>query len=225
MKNYIFDFADTIAKLAPTDYQILNQFFSQELNLKVSENTLNNAITLTKHLSFYSSVSMTTRESKKQFYIDYNTNLLKTLGILHLIDNPVKLVEYFQSFDRHWELTNDVLPLFKRIKESGAKLGIISNFDSHLIRLLNDLGVTNYLDYLYISETEGLEKPNVEFYKAYIKEFNLDVSATIYVGDNYILDYLPANQLGIKSLLLDEHHFFPKQDFIIDNLSDVLRFS
>ncbi|WP_208123364.1 HAD family hydrolase, partial [Facilibium subflavum] len=77
----------------------------------------------------------------------------------------------------------------------------------------------------FISQEVGLKKPDLDFFKLPLKKHNIIAKDTFFIGDSYYLDYLPSNNLGMLSILLDENNMFsPTLDINrINNINDCKR--
>ena len=210
MKNklVIFDFADTIAKLSPSKEELLRNFILQEINLDISLKHIQEVYHYATNLLFYSSVNIQRIESKKEFYIKFNNDILSLLGISHLVDSE-KLFLYFNENGQHWILKNGVKELFRSLKEKDYLISLVSNFDERLNQILKNLEIDELLDSKFISQEVGLEKPDIEFFKLPLKKHNIDSKNTFFIGDSYFLDFIPSNKLGIFPILLDENNRYP----------------
>ena len=60
----------------------------------------------------------------------------------------------------NYSLFDDVLPVLKRLRGESLMLGVVSNFEEWLERLLEELGVASFFDVKVVSGVEGFEKPD-----------------------------------------------------------------
>ncbi len=225
IKNVLFDFAGTIADLSPSSEDMLCSYVDKFCDFKLDKERAREAFAcLDKHM-FYSSVKVTDFDSKSKYYQHYNDMIIKSLGISDRVDNSEnQLFKYFASHDRHWVLKSDVKDTFTTLKEKGFKVGIISNFDSKLLSIVDRLGISDLVDYLHISQDEGYEKPQLEFYQSFFERHGLKANESSYCGDSYILDFLPVQSINIaKPLIIDPYGNYASRDEIIKNISDVLK--
>ena len=79
---------------------------------------------------------------------------------------------YFDALFAHfadpdsWIADLEAAPMLQRLKDDGLKLGVISNFDYRLYRILDGLDLTRYFDSITISSEAGYAKPRREVYEA-----------------------------------------------------------
>lgn len=223
IKNVIFDFADTIAEIHPKKQELVFKFFEEEYDLNIDKRKIVNNYKMLDHLMFYSSLKILSDNERYNYYKEYNKKLIMSMGLYHLSEGiETKLYEYFKYSNRKWILKPGVNAIFKRLKMHEINLGLISNFSNKLSRIIDELNLKRYINYFLASQDVGLEKPNRSFYELFLSKSSFHNSETIYVGDNYILDYLPATALGLRTYLLDEDEFFCLQDITIKSIKDVI---
>lgn len=225
MKKYaLFDFANTLADLVPNRIKVVQKYVKECSGLYVDDASIISAYHAIESSILYSSIEIKTPNKRRDFYRDYNARILNFLGLSHLSD-PNELFEEFCRQNGHWVLKPNVVDILEKIRNHGWSIGIISNFDESLERIVCDeLGMTNLIDNLHISQVEGIEKPNIKFFESFIERHNVDVENCFYVGDSYYLDFLPAASLGIRTWLLDEQGHYSHLPQAIRQLDDVLNF-
>lgn len=108
-----------------------------------------------------------------------------------------------QHFDSRMILYEDVLPLFKELKKRNYILGIITNADQSVLKLINGLGLSSYLNTVITSEQAGAAKPDAAIFKAAYAQAGLNPEEMVYVGDQYKSDVLGANRAGSHGILID----------------------
>ncbi len=126
-----------------------------------------------------------------------------------------------------WSLYPDVLKTLSRLKSAGYTLGILSNWDNRLPAILEGLGVRDYFDHTFISFAVGLEKPDIGIFKHVLNTLAFSPESILYIGNDYQDDYIPAQSLGIDTLLIDrKDHTKPEGPVpmisSLDNLFDHL---
>ena len=96
-----------------------------------------------------------------------------------------------------------------RLEAAGLQLGIVSNFEEWLERLLEQLGVTRFFDVRIISGVEGVEKPDPRIFRLALERTGVEPHESAYVGDNPEFDTEPAEALGMLGVLIDRRGRFP----------------
>lgn len=148
-------------------------------------------------------------EHSRRFWGGLYARLLADLGI-H--DPGGEIVEYLYgqfSKPEHYELFPDALPAIRELRASGYRVGLISNFEAWLAKLLDRLGVSPLLEVAVISGVEGIEKPDLRIFETALDRLGLPPERAVYVGDNPRVDVDPAEKLGMSAVLIDRHDRHP----------------
>ncbi|MEC5172527.1 HAD family hydrolase [Chryseobacterium nepalense] len=156
--------------------------------------------------------------TSKEFYKDFNTELLLSLGI---IPSEEILNEIFTACSYlEWKAFDDLSILH----ELPVKKAVLSNFNSNLGNILERLVGKNIFSEIIISENENFRKPSLEFYELALKKLNVNPEEVLYIGDSLKLDIIPARKLGFKTLLIDRQHIFSNFTDRISNMKDIINY-
>lgn len=140
--------------------------------------------------------------TSKEFYSEFNSELLLTLGIIPtdgILEDLFNNCSYLP-----WQAFDDC----KELKKLNIKKAILSNFNSSLRNLIDELIGENIFDEIIISEDERCRKPSLEFYQLAIERLNVKPENILYIGDSLKLDIIPARKSGMKTLLIDRENIF-----------------
>jgi putative hydrolase of the HAD superfamily len=144
----------------------------------------------------------TTPERSRRFWHEVYAIFFEHLGITNA--NGLIDVVYREFTDlANYALFDDVVPMLDRLHASGLRLGVVSNFEEWLERLLERLGVRPYFDVRVISGVEGLEKPDPAIFRLAMDRAGVEPDRSAYVGDNPEFDVEPAAALGMLPVLID----------------------
>ena len=102
-----------------------------------------------------------------------------------------------------WRVYDDVVPTLEQLRRDGVRLGVVSNWDSRLPRLLEILDLAKYFETIGVSCREKMEKPNPEFFRRVLERIGGTPRETLHVGDVPELDLAGAKAAGIDAVLLD----------------------
>ncbi|HEX2387334.1 MAG TPA: HAD-IA family hydrolase [Candidatus Binatia bacterium] len=132
------------------------------------------------------------------------------------------LFAYFARADS-WRLFPETRDTLAALKHRGAKLAVISNFDSRLLGILDGLGVAAEFESIIISSAVGYAKPAPEIFQHALERHRTKAQQALHVGDSVEKDAEGARRAGIQGVLLDRNAKlkaagFPK----IKNLSELL---
>ncbi|MFP3346131.1 MAG: HAD family hydrolase [Sulfolobaceae archaeon] len=105
----------------------------------------------------------------------------------------------------HWELFDDVKPFLNELKKDGYKIIMITNATRSVYRIVDDLGLINYLDDIIASCDLGIMKPHPRIFRIAKEKYGTPI---FHIGDIYEIDYVGALRAGINPLLLDRYNFY-----------------
>lgn len=120
------------------------------------------------------------------------------------------LYEHFARPDA-WAVNPDAPVVFGGLAARGLVLGVASNYDSRLHRVLAgkpELGPVE--DRLFISSEVGYRKPSPQFFRAVTRTLgDINPADVVYVGDDHENDYRGAAGAGLTAVLYDDRDRSP----------------
>jgi len=146
---------------------------------------------------------------KKLIWVQYEQILLKEAGVE--VDEKLVLGLLGKLQQVKWKLVlfDDVVPALKELKGRELVLGLISNIDRDISPLLNEMGLPSLLTVIVTSLDSGFTKPQPEIFQQALKQAGgIQPEKAIYVGDQYQVDVVGANQAGMKGVLLDRGDYY-----------------
>ncbi len=81
-------------------------------------------------------------------------------------------------------------------------LGVVSNFYGNVAVLCEEAGLAPWLEVIVDSTRVGMSKPDPEIFWMALNKLGLKPDETIFVGDSYERDMMPARRLGMKTIWL-----------------------
>ncbi|HWC32954.1 MAG TPA: HAD-IA family hydrolase [Actinomycetota bacterium] len=121
-----------------------------------------------------------------------------------------------------YRLHPDALPVLERLRKAELTLGLISNFEEWLERLLVALEVGDFFDVTVISGVEGVEKPDPEIFRLALDRAGVRAEESVYVGDHPFFDVDAAREAGLVPVLIDRRGRHEDVDAIrITSLEDL----
>ncbi|MDP9343150.1 MAG: HAD-IA family hydrolase [Actinomycetota bacterium] len=111
-----------------------------------------------------------------------------------------------------YHLLPDAPAVLDKLRDAGAILGLVSNFEAWLERLLEHLDVARYFPVRVISGVEGVEKPDPEIFRIALDRAGVSAGESVYVGDNPVFDALPAEEAGMAAVIVDRWNRFPEYE-------------
>lgn len=110
----------------------------------------------------------------------------------------------------NYHLIPDAPAVLERLRDAGAVLGLVSNFEAWLERLLEHLDISRYFPVRVISGVEGVEKPDPAIFWIALDRAGVSAAESVYVGDNPLFDALPAEEAGMAAVVVDRWNRFPE---------------
>ena len=101
-----------------------------------------------------------------------------------------------------WEIIPGTTETLETLKSKGIKLGIISNFDTRLDKILHELSLAHYFEFIIDSASFGKAKPNPEIFDLALKLGKAKANESMHIGDSVTNDYEGATKAGMKAILL-----------------------
>jgi putative hydrolase of the HAD superfamily len=101
-----------------------------------------------------------------------------------------------------WELYPEVPEVLEQLR-SRFQLAVISNFDGRLRFILQNLGISKYFFWVFISSELGADKPDPEIFRRALKVIHLKGNEVIHVGDDPERDWEAAAKAGLLVFRLD----------------------
>jgi putative hydrolase of the HAD superfamily len=135
----------------------------------------------------------------------WRKRVAETFAGLHQFDDFDAYFEaLFEFFGEpaNWIVYDDVIPALEELCDAGLRLGVISNFDARLYRLLDGLGLDRYFQSVTISSEAGYAKPAPQLFEFALAAMGASADESLHVGDAPHLDVAGANAAGIEAILI-----------------------
>jgi putative hydrolase of the HAD superfamily len=113
-----------------------------------------------------------------------------------------ELFGYFAD-PAHWHAMPEAEAALSRLIKRGLRLGVISNFDYRLYRILDGLGLRKYFQTVTISSEAGYAKPRREIFEVALALHGAAPAEAMHVGDSPDMDFEAASDAGLAAVLLD----------------------
>jgi putative hydrolase of the HAD superfamily len=101
-----------------------------------------------------------------------------------------------------WELYPEVIDVLGELRPQ-FQLAVISNFDGRLRMILEQLGISKFFPYVFISSELGADKPDPEIFRRALKFISLKPNQALHVGDDPERDWKAATAAGLPIFQLD----------------------
>ena len=106
-----------------------------------------------------------------------------------------------------WYILPGTIESLSKWRDRKIELGVISNFDSRLIEVLNHLDLDRFFTSITISSTAGFAKPAANIFQIALDKHNFAADRAWHIGDNLTEDYQGAKNAGLTAFWLnyDKH--------------------
>jgi putative hydrolase of the HAD superfamily len=140
-----------------------------------------------------------------------------------VVDSETCFRELFDHFSdpSAWRCEAEIGLVLAELASRGYALGLASNYDRRLRRVVAGLPILTRLERLIISSEVGWRKPAPEFFAAVAQTFGLPTSQILYVGDDLTNDYEGARAAGLHAVLYDPQCAGPAGAGRITRLTDL----
>ena len=118
---------------------------------------------------------------------------------------------YWRNYKAMSYIRDDIQEVLPQLAQK-YKLGMVSNFmvAGGIEELLDLHGVIHFFDFVVTSIAEGWRKPHPAIYEIAVGKFGARTDEIIFVGDDYVNDYITPAELGIKPFFLDRYGRHPE---------------
>jgi putative hydrolase of the HAD superfamily len=132
----------------------------------------------------------------------YHALMLAELGLEDLEHQLIDTILAAQYAPQSWKLYPDVLPAVRELRHMGLSLGVVSDWGSNLLPIVEGLGLGAELDFVIASGAVGLSKPDPAFFRLAAGRAGVPPAEALMVGDSYRADIEGARSAGMDALLI-----------------------
>lgn len=102
-----------------------------------------------------------------------------------------------------WFVYPDVLPTLTKWRKMGIELGVLSNFDSRLYSVLQDLQLKDFFKSITICTQVGAAKPDARIFTVALEKHHCPPEAAWHIGDSIKEDYHGAKAVGLRAIWIN----------------------
>jgi putative hydrolase of the HAD superfamily len=157
----------------------------------------------------------------------YHALMLAELGLEDLGHQLVDTILAAQYAPQSWKLYPDVMPAVGELRQMGLCLGVLSDWGSNLLPILDGLGLGAELDFVIASGAVGLSKPDPAFFRLAAARAGVPPGESLMVGDSYRADVEGARSAGMDAILIrrpewrDRREPVPPEARVIASLAEL----
>ena len=115
-----------------------------------------------------------------------------------------RIYQAFRSKDA-WRLYDDVIEsnILETLKRRGVVVGVVSNWDSRLQEILDNLEIGTHFDFVLASTVVGSAKPDALIFEQALERSGVPAEKACHIGDEPATDIAGARRMGIDAVLID----------------------
>ncbi|OGW79743.1 MAG: hypothetical protein A3G33_01685 [Omnitrophica bacterium RIFCSPLOWO2_12_FULL_44_17] len=149
--------------------------------------------------------SETSEEKERHWWVTLVEEVFEPFGGMpHFEQFFEKLYQAFEEKES-WEIFPEVLETLKELRSKKLTLGIVSNWDLRLHKVLKSLDLIQYFDFIVGSSYVGATKPHRKIFEEALSKSASKPHEVIHVGDSYPEDIMGAEPLGIRAYLIERN--------------------
>ncbi len=113
-----------------------------------------------------------------------------------------EIYEVFRT-EQGWHCYRETVPVLETLKQSQYRMGVVSNFDSRLNGVLDDLRIRPYFEAVVTPDSSGYAKPDTRIFLSATDRLGVAPAEALFVGDDMRQDVQGAARAGLESILVD----------------------
>ncbi|USB33381.1 HAD family hydrolase [Paenibacillus sp. YPG26] len=127
------------------------------------------------------------------------------------------LADYIKNFRYHCTPFPNLKQLLDFITSKEVRIAMITNgFGDFQLGNVDALGISDYFEFIMVSELEGIRKPDEEIFRRALSRLGIKASEAIYVGDHPDNDVKASMRAGMKGIWKSDSYY--KDDFNRDGV-------
>ena len=170
-------------------------------------------------------------KKEKEFWRKIVTEVFKNFQELRSFDDFFNELHDLFAQPQVWKFYPEVEEVLRVLKKKNYIIGLVSNWDSRLLKLCDGLGLDAFLDFKVVSAIFGVAKPDPKIFQEALQLANVSPSEALHVGDSLEDDIRGAHLAGLKTVWIDRSgrcHTLKKehQEFItvVKDLRELIEF-
>jgi len=138
-----------------------------------------------------------------QVFINYTRRIIELMGGEGAgVDEAARELYEAWAGNHHFTLYDDVEDTLRHLRDTGIRLGLISNGHRSLAEFQAHFALTGLIAVTVSSFDHGYMKPHPSIFHVALEQMGVDASAAVMVGDSFAHDVMGARQVGMRAVLL-----------------------
>ena len=160
-------------------------------------------------------------EELASFWADYEQLLLTTAGVSVTKERAGSIFQKLSTLDQKFILFDDVSETLKHLKSLNLSIGLISNMNQDLSAIVDELGISSYIDCVATSGMAGAAKPDRALFKYALDLIDANPEQAVHIGDDYEGDVLGAINAGMVPIFIDREQKARIEDETITSITSL----
>jgi putative hydrolase of the HAD superfamily len=128
-------------------------------------------------------------------------NLCKNMGLETTKENVELIVDICRISQEKTKLYKHSIPMIKKLKKKGYKIGLISNSSVFAIdKIKEKTNLMQFIDFCVFSYDVGKIKPDLKLFKEMLKISKFKAQEVVMVGDNFKDDIESSRKVGLNAI-------------------------
>src|SRR5438093_2807180 len=102
-----------------------------------------------------------------------------------------------------WRVFADAPEALRALRARGPRVGVVSNFDTRLVGLLDQLGLAPLVDRIVHSTRAGVAKPDPAIFHLALEALGVPPAEALHAGNEVVADVEGARAAGLGAVLVD----------------------
>ncbi|MDV2682907.1 HAD family hydrolase [Alkalihalophilus lindianensis] len=148
--------------------------------------------------------------------------LIKEYGITGMKWEEL-LEDYLNDFKFHCVPFPNLTEMLEQLKNHNLTLGMITNGRGQFqLDNIKALGIEPYFDRIFISEWEGMKKPDPTLFRHALNTLNVQANESVFVGDHPGNDVRAARDVGMRVIWKEDRFWsHADADATVNDLSEI----
>ncbi len=213
-KAVLFDFMGTLARFMPEQEDLLVRSaatFGIIISPQDARRGFASAADWWNRQLFTFPLDQRSDDQKQDLYREFDDRVMRGAGVTASAEMAYQVFKHIMSENRHARLAtyDDAVPALQELQRRGITLGVVSNMDRSLPRILQRLEIDGYFPLVVSSGEVGISKPDPGIFLVAIARVEILPEDAVYVGDQYENDVVGARNAGLFPLLIDRYDLLP----------------
>ena len=137
----------------------------------------------------------------------------------------VETGQHFRRNSLHYiRLYDGAVELLRALHANGQRVWLLSNAQRIFTACeLQELGIENLFDGVYLSSDSGCKKPDRRFFERLLQERGIDPKTAIMIGNDGVCDIEGAQAVGLSTLYirsnLSPQEPLPQADYVLEHMN------